>query len=148
MTGDGQPSPETRLAIITEAAIVVGLGLAAAWIIPGQTTQGPVLGLPPVFLPTACAGAIVFLGALGLALRLWKPELLRPERLAPWWPAASMLAVLVAGVLALQFAGPFASGLIIVALGLAVLGERRVPVLIGTIAASTIILGLVFRIWR
>ena len=139
---------EQRAVVIAEAAIVVGLGLAAIWLIPMQTTQGPVLGLPPAFLPTACAGAITTFGLLGLALRLWKPEPLRPERAAAFWPAAAILGVVIAGVLTLQFVGPLASGLVIVALGLAVLGETRARVLIGTMAATVLVLSVVFQIWR
>ena len=86
------------------------------------------LGLPPAFLPTVCAVAIIALAVLGLAMRLWKPEPLRPERVAPWWPAALILGVAIAGVLALQLAGPFICGLVTVALGLAAMRERRVRV--------------------
>jgi hypothetical protein len=139
---------EPRSVAIREAAIVVALGLAAIWVIGKQTTQGPVLGLPPAFLPTVCATAIVVLGLLGLALRLWKPEVLQPDRMAPLWPAALILGVVIAGVLALQFAGPFASGVVTVGLGLAALGEKRTRILIGTMATAVLTFGLIFQVWR
>jgi hypothetical protein len=137
----------SRGAALREAAIVVGLGVAVAWLIPSQTTSGPVLGLPPAFLPTVCAMAIIGLTLLGLAIRLWMPEPLRPERLAPWWPAALVLGVVIAGVLALQVFGPFTCGLVVVALGLAAMGERRVRVLLTTLATTALILGVVFQVW-
>jgi len=139
---------ERRSVAIREAAVVVALGLAAYWLIGKQTTQGPVLGLPPAFLPTVCATAIITLGLFGLALRLWKPEALQPDRTAPLWPAALMLGVVIAGVLALQLAGPFVSGLVMVGLGLAALGERRVRILIGTMAAAVFAFGMIFQVWR
>ena len=106
------------------------------------------LGLPPAFLPTVCAVAIIALGLLGLALRLWQPEPLPPERAVPAWPAAMMLGIVAAGVLALQLAGPFAGGVVIVVLGLVALGERRPIVLIGAIAGAVLVLGVVFQVWR
>ncbi len=139
---------ERRSLAISEAAVVVALGLTAIWLIPKQTTQGPVLGLPPAFLPTVCAAAVVTLGLLGLVLRLWKPEPIRPERTAAVWPAALIGGVVIAGMLALQFAGPFVSGLVMVVLGLAALGERQIRVLLGTIAFSTLVLGMVFQVWH
>jgi hypothetical protein len=39
-------------------------------------------------------------------LRLWKPEPLRPERAAAFWPVAAILGVVTAGVLTLHFVGP------------------------------------------
>ena len=145
---DEPGAPERRSLAISEASVIVALGLAAIWLIPKQTTQGPVLGLPPAFLPTVCAAAIVMLGLFGLALRLWKPEPMRPERVAVVWPAALIGGVVIAGMLALQFAGPFISGLVMVVLGLAALGERRVRIQVGTIAFTTLVLGMVFQVWR
>jgi len=139
---------ERRSVAISEAAVVVALGLAAIWLIRKQTTQGPVLGLPPAFLPTVCAAAIIMLALFGLALRLWKPEPTRPERVAVVWPAALIGGVVIAGMLALQFAGPFISGLVMVVLGLAALGERRVRIQLGTIAFTGLVLGMVFQVWR
>jgi hypothetical protein len=139
----GSPVPALR-----EAAVVAGLGIAIIWLIPSQTTSGAVLGLPPAFLPTVCASAIVILAVLGLGVRLWKPEPLRPERGAPWWPAALVLGVTIAGVLALQFLGSFASGLVAVALGLAALREHRSRVVGVTLAATTLILAVVYQVWR
>ena len=138
----------SRRAALREAAIVAGLGIAAIWLIPSQTASGPVLGLPPAFLPTVCAVAIVGLTLLGLAIRLWKPEPLRPERMAPWWPAALVLGVAIAGVLVLQVLGPFACGLVTVALGLAAMRERRVHVVLTTLAITALILGVVYQVWR
>ena len=145
---DQPEATERRSVAIREAAAVVALGLAAIWLIPKQTTQGPVLGLPPAFLPTVCAAAIIMLGLFGLALRLWKPEPLRPERVAVVWPAALIGGVVIAGMLALQFAGPFISGLVMVVLGLAALGERRVRIQLGAIAFTALVLGMVFQVWR
>ena len=51
-------------------------------------------------------------------------------------------------MLALQYLGPVACGLVIVALGLAVLGERRLPILLGTMAVSALILVITFQPWR
>jgi hypothetical protein len=147
----GGPQAETterRSTAIGEAAVVVGAGLAVAWLIPGQTTHGPVLGLSPAFQPTACVIAIIALGLLGLALRLARPQPLKSERTAPAWPAALILGTVVAGLLTLQYLGPVACGLVIVALGLAVLGERRLPILLGTMAASALILVITFQPWR
>jgi hypothetical protein len=145
----GQPeATEPRSVAIREAAAVVALGLAAIWVIGKQTTRGPVLGLPPAFLPMVCAIAIITLGLFGLALRLWKPESLQPQRTAPLWPAAMILGVVIAGVLALQLVGPFVSGVVMVALGLAVLGERRARILIGTMAFAVLTFGAVFQVWR
>jgi hypothetical protein len=138
----------SRGAALREAAIVAGLGIAAIWLVPSQTTSGPVLGLAPAFLPTLCAVAIIGLTALGLGARLWKPEPLRPERSAPWWPAALILGVAIAGVLVLQVLGPIACGLVIVALGLAATGERRVRVLLMTVATTALILAVVYQAWR
>lgn len=137
-----------RAAAFREAAMVIGLGLAATRLIPSQTTSGPVLGLPPAFLPTLCAIAIIALAAVGLATRLWRPEPLRPERLAPIWPAAMIVCVVIAGVLALQYAGPFFCGLAVMVLGLAALRERRTPVLLTALAGTGLILGVVFHVWR
>ena len=53
-----------------------------------------------------------------------------------------------AGILALQFAGPIACGLLIVALGLAVLRERRMRIVIPTLAGTALVLVLVFQVWR
>jgi hypothetical protein len=146
--GAEPPAVERRSAAIGEAAVVVALGLAAIWLIPTQTTQGPVLGLPPAFLPTVCAIAIVAVALLGLAVRLLRPEPLPSEPGLPSWPVASMLGVVMAGALVLQLAGPFAGGVVIVALGLVLLGERRMPVLLGTLAGAALVLGAVLQVWR
>lgn len=146
---DAEPAAaRARPAALRETAVVVALGAAVVWIIPQQTTSGQVLGLPPAFLPTVCATAIIGLVSLGLAMRLWRPEPLRAERLAPWWPAALVLGVAVAGVLALQLFGPVACGLVVVALGLAAMRERRAPVLLATLAVAALVLVIVFRAWR
>lgn len=145
----GQPGAAgSRRAALGEAAVVAGLGLAAVWIIPRQTTSGPVLGLPPALLPSVCAIAIIVLALLGLGLRLWKPEPVAPERTAPVWPAALIGAVAAAGILALQLLGPVACGLLVVALGLAALGERRPRILAPALAGAALVLTLVFRVWR
>jgi hypothetical protein len=144
----GRAAAGSRRAALRETAIVAGLGIAVIWLIPSQTTSGPVLGLAPAFLPTVCAAAVVALTLLGLGLRLWKPEPLRPERVAPWWPAALVLGVAMAGVLALQAMGPVACGLVVVALGLAAMRERRVRVLLITLAATALALGVVYQVWR
>jgi hypothetical protein len=138
----------SRGAALRETAVVVGLGVAVTWLIPSQTTSGPVLGLPPAFLPTVCVMAIIALTLLGLGVRLWQPEPLRPERLAPWWPAALVLGLAIAGVLALQALGPFACGLVVVALGLAAMRERRIHVLGITLATTALVLGVVYQVWR
>ena len=148
MSDAAQAAAGSRRAALREAAVVAGLGLAAIWIIPRQTTSGAVLGLAPAFLPSVCAVAIVALTAIGLAMRLWRPEPLRPERTAAWWPAALVLGVAMAGVLALQLLGPLASGLVAVALGLAAMRERRVPVLLATLGVTALVLVLIFHVWR
>ena len=146
---DAQGAPAgSRGAALRESALVAGLGIGAIALIPSQTTSGPVLGLPPAFLPTVCAAAIVALAGLGLAMRLWKPEPLRPERVAPWWPAALILGVAIAGVLALQLAGPVVSGVVTVALGLAAMREWRVRVVGITLAATALTLAVVYQVWR
>jgi hypothetical protein len=67
---------------------------------------------------------------------------------APWWPAALILGVAIAGVLALQLAGPVISGLVTVALGLAAMRERRVRVVGITLAATALTLAVVYQVWR
>lgn len=149
MSAAGQETAGLRLAALRETAVIMALGLALLWVIPRQTTSGPVLGLPPAFLPTASTSTIVLLAAVALAVRLARPEPLQPQRLAPCWPAALMLGIVCAGVLALQLAGPIACGLLIVALGLVALGERRVPVVLATVAGAGIALAAVFHLaWR
>ena len=91
MSGETPEHSISRLVATREAVIVVALGAAALWIIPRQTTSGPVLGLPPAFLPQVCAVAIIALALLSLTLRLWKAEALPPERVAAYGPAALML---------------------------------------------------------
>jgi hypothetical protein len=142
-TAIGSPGPALR-----EAAVVAGLAAAIIWLIPSQTTSGAVLGLPPAFLPTVCAAAIIVLAGVGLSVRLWKPEPIRPERVAPWWPAALVLGVAIVGVLALQYLGSFASGLVTVALGLAALREHRIRVVSITLAITALVLGVAFQVWR
>ena len=146
--GGAPRTTERRSAAILEAAIVVALGLAAIWLIRAQTTHGPVLGLPPAFLPTVCAVAIIAVALIGLAVRLWRPERLLPEQALPAWPAAMLLAVALGGGLVLQLAGPFAGGLLIVAVGVVLLGERRPMVLIGSLAAAVLVLALALQVWR
>jgi hypothetical protein len=146
--GGAPRTTERRSAAILEAAIVVALGLAAIWLIRAQTTHGPVLGLPPAFLPTVCAVAIIAVALIGLAVRLWRPERLLPEQALPAWPAAMLLGVALGGGLVLQLAGPFAGGLIIVAVGVVLLGERRPMVLIGSLAAAVLVLALALQVWR
>jgi hypothetical protein len=148
VSATGRPTAGSRGAALRETAVVVGSGVAVAWLIPSQTTSGPVLGLAPAFLPTVCASAIIGLALLGLGLRLWKPEPLRAERLGPWWPAALVLGMTIAGVLTLQSLGPVACGLVVVALGLPAMGERRVAILAGTLATTALVLGIVYQIWR
>jgi hypothetical protein len=138
----------SRSAALREFTVVAGLGIGAIALIPSQTTSGPVLGLPPAFLPTICAAAVVGLTVVGLGFRLWKPEPLRPERLAPWWPGLLVVGVAIAGVLTLQVLGPFASGLVVVALGLAAMRERRIRVVGITLAATALTLAVVFQVWR
>ncbi len=148
MNGDERGVTASRLAALRETAVVAGLALAALWVIPRQTASGTVLGLQPGLLPTVCAGVIVVVALLALVLRLWRPELLRPERSAPIWPAALIAAVAIAGVLALQFLGPVACGLLVVALGLAALGERRLRIVLPTLAGTAAALAIVFQPWR
>jgi hypothetical protein len=146
--GGAPRATERRSAAILEAAIVVALGLAAIWLIRVQTTHGPVLGLPPAFLPTVCAVAIIAVTLIGLAVRLWRPERLLPEQALPAWPAAMLLGVAIGGGLVLQLAGSFAGGLTIVAVGMVLLGERRPVVLIGTLVAAVLVLALALQVWR
>jgi hypothetical protein len=146
--GEPPPPSERRSAALLEAAIVVALGLGAIWLIRTQTTQGPVLGLPPAFLPMVCAAAILAVALLGLAVRLWRPEPLPAAPALPAWPAAMLLGVVVAGGLVLQLVGPFAAGLVVVALGLILLGERRPLALVGTMAAAAVVLAAVLQVWR
>jgi hypothetical protein len=148
VSGQAGVSARSRGAALREEAVVGGLGLGAIWLISAQTKSGAVLGLSPAFLPTVCAVAIVALTAIGLGIRLWRPEPLRPERVAHWWPAALVLGVAIAGVLALQLAGPLASGLTTVTLGLAAMRERRVAVLSTTLAVTALVLILIFHVWR
>ena len=152
MNGDERGITASRLAALRETAVVAGLALAALWVIPRQTASGPafgpVLGLQPGLLPTVCAGVIAVVALVALVLRLWKPEPLQPERSAPIWPAALLSGVAIAGVLAMQFIGPVASGLLAVALGLAALGERRLRIVVPTLAGTVLVLALIFQVWR
>jgi hypothetical protein len=54
----------------------------------------------------------------------------------------------MAGVLVLQVLGPFACGLAVVVLGLATMRERRVGVLLTTLAVTALVLGAVYQVWR
>ena len=85
---------------------------------------------------------------LGLALRLWKPEPLRPERRRSVVARRARPGRGDRGVLALQVVGPFACGLVVVALGLAAMRERRVRVVGITLAATALTLAVVFQVWR
>lgn len=148
MTDARLPLSSGRSAAVKEAAIVVALAIGGIWLIRTQTTSGPVLGLAPAFLPMLCVGAIFVLALLGLAVRLWTPEPARLEQQAAWWPAALLLCVAIAGVLALQLVGPFASGFVTVALGLVALRERRLRVVLPALAVTAVTLGLIFHVWR
>lgn len=148
MSGDPRGATASRLAALRETAVVAGLALAAIWIIPSQTASGPVLGLKPGLLPTVCAVAIIVVALPALVLRLWRPEPLLPDRSAPFWPAALIAAVAIAGVLVLQFLGPVACGLVVVSLGLAVLGERRMRIVLPTLAGTALVLAITFQVWR
>lgn len=148
MSGDPRGAAASRLAALKETVIVAGLALTPIWVIPSQTASGPVLGLQPAMLPTFCAITVVAVALCALGVRLWSPKPLRPARSAPLWPAALIAAVAIAGVLVLQFIGPLASGLVVVSLGLAVLGERRKRIVLPTIAGTALVLAVVFRIWR
>jgi hypothetical protein len=118
--GEPPPPSERRSAALLEAAIVVALGLGAIWLV----------------------------ALLGLAVRLWRPEPLPAAPALPAWPAAMLLGVVVAGGLVLQLVGPFAAGLVVVALGLILLGERRPLALVGTMAAAAVVLAAVLQVWR
>jgi hypothetical protein len=148
MNGDERGVTASRLAALRETAVVAGLALAALWVIPRQTASGAVLGLQPGLLPTVCAGVIAAVVLIALVLRLWRPEPLQPQRSAPIWPAAQIAAVAIAGVLALQFLGPVACGLVVVALGLVALGERRMRIVLSTLAGTALVLAVVFQVWR
>jgi hypothetical protein len=148
VTGDDQARAASRFAALREIAVVAGLAGLALWIIPQQTVSGPVLGLPPAFLPKVCAIAILTLALVALAYRLWRPEPLADARLAPPWPAALIIGVVLAATAALQFAGPIASGLVAVALGLVVLGEKRLPVIASTLIGTATVLAAIFQPWR
>jgi hypothetical protein len=148
MNGDERGVAASRLAALRETAVVAGLALAALWVIPSQTASRPVLGLQPGLLPTVCAVVIAVVALFALVLRLWRPEPLPPQRSAPIWPAAMIAAVATAGVLALQFLGPVACGLVAVALGLAALGEKRMRIVLPTLAGTALILAVAFQVWR
>ena len=139
----------SRLGTTFEGLVIIGLALAAIfWIIPAQTTSGAVLGLPPAFMPKVAATAIAVLAAAGLALRLARPEAPAPERRAPLGPAILVGGLTTLGVLALQFLGPIAAGLIMVVLGVPALGERRPGVLLTAFAVTAVALLLAFRPWQ
>jgi nucleoside recognition membrane protein YjiH len=149
MSGDERGDRASRLAALRETAVVAGLALAALRVIPSQTaSSGPVLGLQPGLLPTVCVAVIAIVALIALALRLWRPEPLLPQRSAPIWPAAMLAAVAGAGVLALQLLGPVACGVVVVALGLAVLRERRMAIVLPTLAGTALVLAAVFQVWR
>jgi hypothetical protein len=148
VNGGEQGPTGSRLTALRETAIVVALGAAALWLIPRQTTSGAVLGLPPAFLPKVCAVAIIALALIGLAMRLWQPQPLRPERLTGYGPVALILAVVIVGVVALQWLGPLACGLLVMGLGPMALGERRMRVLAITLACTALLLSAVFQTWR
>ena len=129
----------SRRAALREAAIVVGLGIAAIALIPSQTTSGPVLGLPPAFLPTICAAAIVGAGLarLGCAAVEAGAAPAGEDRVA----RRARLGVAVAGVLALRL-GPIAG--LSRGAGLAAMRERRVC---RAALAATLTL-VVYQVWR
>jgi hypothetical protein len=148
MNGDERGVTASRLAALRETAVVAGLALAALWVIPRQAASAAVLGLQPGLLPTVCAWVIAIVALVALVLRLWRPEPLLPERSAPIWPAALIAAVAIAGILALQFLGPVACGLLVVALGLVALGEKRLAIVLPTLAGTALVLAVVFQPWR
>jgi hypothetical protein len=148
MRGDGRGDAASRAAALKETAVVVGSALAAIWVIPSQTASGPVLGLKPALLPTFCAVTIIAVALIALVLRLWHPEPFSPGRSAPFWPAALIAAVVIAGVLVLQFVGPVACGLAVVALGLAALREKRTRIVLPTLAGAALVLAVTFQVWR
>lgn len=148
MSGDEGGATASRLAALKETAIIAGLALTAIWVIPSQTASGPVLGLQPAMLPTFCAMTVIAVALCALAVRLWSPEPLAPDRSAPFWPAALIAAVAIAGILVLQFVGPLASGLVVVSLGLAVLGEKRLRIVLPTLAGTALVLAITFQVWR
>ena len=148
MSGVERGAAASRLAALRETFVVAGLAMGVIWLIPSQTASGPVLGLKPGLLPTVCAVAIAGIALIALVFRLLRPEPLLPERSAPIWPAAMIAAVAIAGVLALQFLGPIACGLVVVALGLAALGEKRPRIVLLTLAGTALVLALVFQVWR
>ena len=149
MNGDERGDRASRLAALRETAVVAGLALAALWVIPRQAaSSGPVLGLQPALLPTVCAGVIAVVALFALLLRLLRPEPLLPERTAAIWPAALLAAVAIAGGLALQFIGPVACCLVSVALGLAALGEKRLAIVLPTLAGTALVLAAAFQVWR
>ena len=139
---------ERRSAAIGEAAVVVGAGLAAAWLIPGQTTHGPVLGLSPAFLPTACTVAIIALGLLGLCAAPAGPQPLQPERTAPSWPAALILGWWSPGSWCSSTSAPLPAASSIVALGLAVLGRKAAAHPARHHRRLGLILVITFQPWR
>ena len=148
MSGDEGGAAASRVAALKETAVVAGLALAAIWVIPSQTASGPVLGLKPALLPTFCAAVIIAIALIALVLRLWHPEPFSPSRSAPVKPAALVAAVVIAGVLALQFLGPIACGLVVVALGLAALGEKRLRIVLPTLVGTALVLAVIFQVWR
>jgi hypothetical protein len=138
----------SRRDTVLEGLVVIGLALAAIlWIIPAQTTSGAVLGLAPAFMPKVAATTIAVLAAGGLVLRLVRPEALAPGRRAPLGPAILVGGLTMLGVLALQFLGPIAAGLVMVMLGVPALGERRPGVLVTAFAVTAAALLLTFRPW-
>jgi hypothetical protein len=148
MSGGERGAAASRLAALRETFVVAGLALAVIWLIPSQTASDPVLGLKPGLLPTVCAVAIGGIALIALVFRLLRPEPLLPERSTPIWPAAMIAAVAVAGVLALQFLGPIACGVVVVALGLAALGEKRPRIVLPTLVGAALVLAVIFQVWR
>lgn len=148
MSGDGRGAAASRRAALREIAVVAGLAMAAVWIIPSQTASGPVLGLKPAMLPTFCALAVLAIALFALVARLWHPEPLQLARSAPFWPAALIAAVAIAGVLMLQVLGPVVCGLVVVSLGLTVLGEKRKRIVLSTLAGTALVLAITFQPWR
>lgn len=145
----GNAAGESRLAVLVEGLVIVGLAAVAfVWIIPAETTSSDVLGLPPAFMPNVAVVAIGALAVLGIVLRLLVPEPRSAE--GGFQLGAPLLAAGLAlvGVVALRYLGAIAAGLLVVLLGMPALGERRWRVMATTLAVVAVGLILAYRPWR
>ncbi|CAK7046775.1 hypothetical protein [Kerstersia gyiorum] len=122
--GTAPDAPHTAPAWDLAAVAAVSLWLAFGFI-PAQIPAAEALGLSPALLPTAAALGMAVLCAAGflLSLRPGATPLLLARM--PWGPVTGVMALCVAGVVIVSYAGLAAGALFLIPTLMRLLGERR-----------------------